>query len=173
MRWNDVKYQPGELKVVVYDMDGKKAGEKCIKTAGDPYKLKLEADKTVLRADGDDIAFVTVSMMDEDGNFCATAQDNLRFSVEGAGVFQACCNGDATSTEVFTEPKMKLFNGQLVVLIKSIENKSGTDNKPRAEMSLLNLCRGATDEDRRSTIILKVKSDNPNVLPQEVRFTTE
>ncbi|MBQ0084938.1 MAG: DUF4982 domain-containing protein [Prevotella sp.] len=190
LRWNDVKYQPGELKVVVYDMDGKKAGEKCIKTAGDPYKLKLEADKTILCADGDDIAFITISMMDKDGNFCATAQDNLSFSVEGAGVFQACCNGDATSTEIFTEPKMKLFNGQLVVLIKSIENKSGTDNKPaenfkcsllatkesseaRAEMSLLNLCRGATDEDRRSTIILKVKSDNPNVMPQEMKLFAE
>ena len=121
LRWNDVKYQPGELKVVVYDEQGREAGSEVIRTAGAPAKLQLDvwtADAH-LKATGDDMAFVTVSLTDADGTLIPQADDQLTFEVSGAGTFQAVCNGDATSLEPFTEPTMKLFNGQLVAIVRS------------------------------------------------------
>ena len=121
LRWNDVKYQPGELKVVVYDEQGREAGSEVIRTAGAPAKLQLDvwtADAH-LKATGDDMAFITVSLTDADGTLIPQADDQLTFEVSGAGTFQAVCNGDATSLEPFTEPTMKLFNGQLVAIVRS------------------------------------------------------
>jgi len=121
LRWNDVKYEPGEVKVVVYDETGKAAGEQVIKTAGKPATLKLDVwtANGQLTANGDDMAFVTVSLTDEAGTLIPQASDQLEFEVMGAGVFEAVCNGDATSLESFKAPTMKLFNGQLVVVVRS------------------------------------------------------
>ncbi|MDP5092259.1 MAG: DUF4982 domain-containing protein [Polaribacter sp.] len=117
--WNDVVYEPGTLKVIAFDKNGKTAKEKEIKTAGKPYKIVLEADRTNLIADGDDISFVTVSVVDKNGIPCPTATNQLNFEVNGNGTFRAACNGDATSLELFHIPTMKLFSGKLVVLVKS------------------------------------------------------
>ena len=92
-----------------------------MKTAGKPTTLKLDADKTLLKADGDDMAFITVSMTDAEGTLCPDADDDLLFEVTGAGNFQAVCNGDATSLEPFTQPQMKLFHGQLVLVVRASE----------------------------------------------------
>ena len=122
LRWMDTKYEPGEVKVVAYK-DGKAAMEKVIKTAGKPEKLKMEvwtAGKQ-LKADGNDLAYITISMTDADGNLCPNADDQLTFNVEGEGTFKCVCNGDATSVESFTEPKMKLFNGMLVLTVQSAD----------------------------------------------------
>ena len=119
LRWNDVVYQPGELKVVVYDQQGRAAGEEVVRTAGKPDHLLLEADKTVLCADGEDLSFVTVSLVDQAGNLIPDANQSLTFEVEGEGRFQAACNGDAKSLEPFTQPRMKLFNGKLVIVVRS------------------------------------------------------
>ena len=133
LRWNDVIYEPGELKVVAYDQDGQPAATKTIRTAGKPARLQLEVwtqneapqqdGGTFLRADGDDLAFVTVSLTDKNGTLIPDATDQLRFEVEGAGQFRAVCNGDATSLEVFTQPTMKLFAGQLVVVVQAAQEK--------------------------------------------------
>ena len=125
LRWNDVTYEPGEIKVVTYDAKGNKVGEAKRRTAGPAAQLLLEAEcqtdaaQPTLRADGEDLAFVTVTMADKDGTPCPTADNELTFSVEGEGSFQAACNGDATSLEPFTTPQMKLFGGQLVVIVRS------------------------------------------------------
>ena len=127
LRWNDVKYEPGELKVVVYDANGNAAGEEIVKTAGKPADLKLEAwtANENLQANGDDLAFVTVSLTDAEGTLIPQADDQLTFEVTGAGTFEAVCNGDATSLESFKQPTMKLFSGQLVVVVRSAQ-KAGT-----------------------------------------------
>ncbi|WP_432712365.1 DUF4982 domain-containing protein, partial [Pedobacter sp.] len=125
LMWMDVKYEPGTLKVVAYDKDGKSAAEKQVVTAGKPYKLVLEADRTEITADGKDISFVTVTVVDKNGNTCPLANDQLKFNVTGNGSYRAACNGDATSLEQFHLPTMKLFNGKLVVLVQSTE-KAGT-----------------------------------------------
>ena len=132
LRWNEVRYEPGELRVVVYDKDGRQAGEQTLRTAGRPARLQLDAwtqqsegspltaqSSPLLKADGDDLAFVTVSLVDKQGTLIPDAADQLTFEVTGAGRFQAACNGDATSLESFTQPTMKLFNGQLVVILRS------------------------------------------------------
>ena len=121
LRWNNVKYEPGELKVVVYDANGNAAGEQIVRTAGKPAELKLEAWTAgeKLKADGDDLAFITVSLTDEAGTLIPQADDQLTFEVSGAGTFEAVCNGDATSLESFKQPTMKLFSGQLVIIVRS------------------------------------------------------
>ncbi len=123
LRWNNVKYEPGELRVVVYDEQGQKAGERSLRTAGKPSRLKLDVwtqhDAPRLQADGQDMAFITVSLTDSRGTLIPQAADQLTFEVTGAGNFQAACNGDATSLEPFTEPTMRLFAGQLVLVVRS------------------------------------------------------
>lgn len=119
LRWRDVKYEPGELKVVVYDERGQQAGQKIVKTAGSPKRLLLEPERSTIVADGKDLAYVTVSLVDKHGTLCPHAADKLEFTVTGAGAFRAACNGDATSLEPFTQHAMHLFHGQLVVICQA------------------------------------------------------
>jgi len=123
LRWRNVVYEPGELKVVVYDSNGKKAGEKVVRTAGKPSRLILEPERKTIHADGTDLAYVTVSLVDKKGTLCPDADNQLEFSVSGAGSFRGVCNGDATSLEPFTEPTMKLFHGQLVVVCQAAKTR--------------------------------------------------
>ena len=122
LRWNDVKYEPGTLEVVVYDEKGNNCGKETVYTAGKPHHLVLDVwtqQPSSLKADGEDLAFVTVSLVDKRGTLIPDASDQLRFKVSGAGTYRAACNGDATSLEPFTEPAMRLFNGQTVVVVQS------------------------------------------------------
>ncbi|OAD42221.1 DUF4982 domain-containing protein [Polaribacter atrinae] len=127
LMWMDVKYEPGTIKVVAFDDEGKVASEKEIKTAGKPYKLILESDQKTLKANGKDLAFVTVSVVDKNGIPCPTATNQLKFKVKGDGMFRAASNGDATSLEMFHVPTMKLFSGKLVVLVQSDEEQGEID----------------------------------------------
>ena len=123
LRWNNVRYEAGELKVVTYDKEGKKIGETVRKTAGTPASLEAnvwtEHKNGVLQPNGNDLAFITVWLNDKNGTMVPTADDNLTFEVSGAGKFVAACNGDATSLQPFTQPEMKLFSGQLVLVVSS------------------------------------------------------
>ncbi|MFC4267411.1 DUF4982 domain-containing protein [Polaribacter marinivivus] len=119
LMWNDVIYKPGTLKVIAFNADGKAVASKEIKTAGKPYQIVLDADRKTVNADGKDISFVTVSVVDKNGVPCPTATNQLQFDVTGKGNFRAVCNGDATSLELFHKPTMKLFSGKLVVLVQS------------------------------------------------------
>ena len=125
LMWMDTKYQPGTVKVVAYDANGKAVAEKVMKTAGEPYKIVLEADRNSIEADGKDISFVNVKIVDKEGNFCPTDEREISFKVKGAGVFKAVANGNPSSLESFQTPKMKLFSGQLTALVQSAE-KGGT-----------------------------------------------
>ncbi len=119
LRWRNVIYQPGELKVVVYDENGNKAGQQIVRTAGKPKRLVLEPERKTIKADGNDLAYITVSLVDKNGTLCPDAANKLQFSVTGAGTYKAACNGDATSLEPFTQPQMSLFHGQLVVVCQA------------------------------------------------------
>lgn len=125
LMWMDTKYEPGTVKVVAYDADGKAVATKEVKTAGKPAKIVLEADRTNINADGRDISFVNVKLVDKNGNFCATDDREISFKVTGAGTFKAVANGNPASLESFQAPKMKLFSGQLTALVQSLE-KGGT-----------------------------------------------
>ena len=141
LRWNNVKYEPGEIRVVTYNQYGDKVGEDVKRTAGEPAQMKFSVEtpdhepiacmvegctdehNVLLNADGNDLAFITVSLLDKDGNECPLADDELTFEVTGAGTFKAACNGDATSLEPFTQPHMRLFSGKLVIVVQSKAQK--------------------------------------------------
>ena len=119
LMWMDVKYEPGILKVVAFDDNGKSVAEKEVKTAGKPYQIVLNPDRKVIKADGKDLSYITVSVVDKNGIECPTATNQLKFKVSGNGTYRAACNGDATSLELFHLPTMKLFSGKLVVTVQS------------------------------------------------------
>ena len=119
LMWNDVKYEPGELRVVAYDASGRPAAEQTVRTAGRAAAIKLKADRSTLHADGADLSYITVSLVDKNGTELPTATDYIEVEVHGAGTFKAICNGDATSVEVFTAPHMHLFSGKLVVTVQA------------------------------------------------------
>ena len=121
LMWMDVPYEPGEVKVVAYDASGKPAEEKVIRTAGKPHHLELVADRTRLSADGKDLAYITVRVVDKDGNLCPADSRMVNFSVKGAGKYRAAANGDATSLDLFHLPKMPAFSGQLTAIVQSGE----------------------------------------------------
>lgn len=124
MIWDNVVYEPGELKVVAYDEQGKAADSVSVYTAGKPHKLLLEPDKSTCGIPGANLVYITVTMLDEQGNPVPDADNELFFTVSGAGRFKAVCNGDPTSLESFTEPQMKLFHGKLVITLEG-NNKKG------------------------------------------------
>ncbi|WP_308238951.1 glycoside hydrolase family 2 TIM barrel-domain containing protein [uncultured Prevotella sp.] len=122
LRWNNVKYEPGEIKVVAYDYDGTAKGEKIIRTAGAPARIVLKADRNSISSKGEDLSFVTVSVVDKNGTPYPTATNNMKFNVSGAGKFRAACNGDATSLVAFNSTEMPLFSGELVVVVEGLRH---------------------------------------------------
>ena len=124
LRWNNVKYEPGEIKVVAYDYDGTPRGEKIVRTAGAPARIVLKADRNRISSKGEDLSFVTVSVVDKNGTQCPTATNKMKFEVSGAGKYRAACNGDATSLVAFNSTEMPLFSGELVVVVEGL--KRGT-----------------------------------------------
>ena len=119
LMWDDVTYQPGEIKVVAYDAEGKAVAEKVVRTAGKASAIKLTPDRKVLAADGEDLCYVNVSLTDKDGNPVPCDSRLVKVKVSGAGSFKAIANGDPTCLESFQQPQMHLFSGQLTVLVQS------------------------------------------------------
>lgn len=124
LRWMDVVYEPGELKVVAYDKNNKAVEVKTVKTAGKPYRVELIPDRTSLRADGRDLAYINVRVVDREGNLCPHDGSMIQFSVKGEGKYRASANGDPTCLGLFHLPKMSVFKGQLTTIVQSGE-KSG------------------------------------------------
>ncbi len=117
--WEDVVYQPGELKVVAYDENNKAVAEQTVKTASEPFKVKLTADRTTLKAGGKDLSYVTVEVVDKDGNLCPRADNFLFFKVVGAGKLKAICNGNPIDQTSFGSNYMHTFNGKMVAIVES------------------------------------------------------
>lgn len=121
MMWRDVVYEPGEIVVVAYNDKGEKVDSTAIRTAAESKKMRLTADRTQITADGEDLSFVTIEVIDKDGNLVPTAENLLFFSVEGGGKLKAICNGDATDQTAFHSNYMKAYNGKIVAVIESSE----------------------------------------------------
>ncbi|HEY9508840.1 MAG TPA: DUF4982 domain-containing protein, partial [Verrucomicrobiae bacterium] len=125
LRWDDVVYQPGTLKVIAYKNGAEWATDE-MKTADEPAKLKLEPDRKVIRADGKDLSFVTVTVTDKNGSVAPRADNRIAFKIEGPGEIVATDNGDPTSFESFQSRDRKAFNGLCLVIIRGITGKPGT-----------------------------------------------
>ena len=117
--WDDVRYEPGEITVIAYNENNFEAERKTIRTAGKPYRIELVPSRDSLIADGKDLLYVTVRIVDRDGNLCPLDTRKVRFEVSGAGQFRAVANGDPTCLESFQSPEMSAFSGMLTVIVQS------------------------------------------------------
>ncbi len=125
VRWDDVKYEPGEIRVVAYK-HGAKWAEDVQRTANAAARLGLAADRTTLRADGHDLAFVAVRVTDDSGQLVPRAANRVRFTVTGPGEIVATDNGDATSFEPFPAPEHSAFNGLVLAIVRTKAGEAGT-----------------------------------------------
>ncbi len=119
LKWEDVKYQPGSIKAIAYDKNRNAVCSKEIKTAGKPAGIELTPDRATIDADGRDLSFVTVNIVDKDGNFCPTADNLVNFKVDGPGQIAAVGNGNPISYEPFGADRRKTFNGLCLLVIRS------------------------------------------------------
>ena len=117
--WNNVVYSPGEIKVIAMDNKGTPMATQVIKTAGEPSQVRLTPDRSEINADGKDLSFITVEVLDKDGNLCPRANIIQFIDVKGAGKLKSVCNGDPTDQTSFASNYMKTFNGKMVIAVQS------------------------------------------------------
>lgn len=124
LRWDSVRYEPGELKAVAYK-NGKKWAENSVKTTDIPMKLLASADRKIINANGKGLAFITVQVTDKDGLVVPRSNNLIEFDIEGPGEIVATDNGDAMNMESFCSKKREAFNGLCLVIIRSKANEKG------------------------------------------------
>ncbi len=115
LMWTDVRYEPGEIKVIAPAI----SMSASVRTAGHPHHLELVPDRSRLSADGEDLAYITVHVVDQDGNLVPDAAHLVSFKVSGAGRFRAAANGDATNLDLFHLPSHHAFAGQLTAIVQA------------------------------------------------------
>lgn len=119
LMWNETRYTPGEVRVVAYDSIGNKVAEKSICTAGKSHHLVATSNRGEIKADGEDLAYITIQVADKDGNIVPTDSRRVKFSVRGAGKFEATANGDPKCLLPFQNPEMDLFSGAATLIVKA------------------------------------------------------
>jgi len=124
LRWDSVVYQPGTLEVVTYRKGVKWATDR-VKTAQPPARLEALPDRSVIRADGRDLSFVTVRVTDRNGLLAPRANNRIVFKIRGPGEIVATDNGDPTSFEPFQAPEHKAFNGLCLVIVRAKAGQAG------------------------------------------------
>jgi beta-galactosidase len=118
LRWDDVIYEPGELKVVAYKNRAKWA-ESVVKTTDIPARLEASADRDEIRADGKDLSFITVRVTDKNMLTVPRAKNPIKFEIEGCGEIVATDNGDPTNFVPFPSHERDAFNGLALVIVRS------------------------------------------------------
>lgn len=124
--YEDVIYTPGELVAVALGENGEVLARTRVKTAGEPYTIKLVPERKTVTADGEDACFVRAYVVDRYGYVCPTASNLIRFKVEGAGELYATDNGDPRETDGYFRPDKKALNGVCVAVIKTVKGQTGT-----------------------------------------------
>ena len=140
-RWDDVVYEPGELKVITYK-NGQKWAEDVMKTTDVPAQISVKADRANIKADGQDLSFVTVKITDKNGLMVPRSKNSIRFEISGAGEIVATDNGDATDLSSFQAKTRKAYNGMALVIVRSTKKggkitlQAVSDGLKGAEISL-------------------------------------
>jgi len=124
LRWDDVKYEPGELKVVSYK-DGKPWAEDVMRTTGPAAKVTMTPDRAQIKADGDDLSFVAVRITDKGDLLVPRAKNRVHFELTGPGEIVAVDNGDPTNLESFQSKELNAYNGMLLVIVRTKAGKAG------------------------------------------------
>lgn len=124
LRWDDVVYEPGELKVVTYK-NGKEWAQETVETTGPATQLMLDFDRGTIKNDGKDLSFITVRVADQYGQPVPRSKNPLTFSISGPGEIVATDNGDATDLTTFSSKERKAFNGLALVIVRAKKGQSG------------------------------------------------
>jgi len=124
LRWDSVCYEPGQLKVITYKK-GQVWAMDSVNTAGVPQKLELTADRAVLKADGSDLAFITLRVTDKAGVTIPSAKNTISFRLEGSGEIVATDNGDPSDMTAFPSTDRKAFNGYCLLIVRTKKGESG------------------------------------------------
>ena len=124
LRWDDIRYNPGELKAVAYK-NGERWAETTVITTGEPFSLQLETDRKRITADGKDLAFVTVQVTDLNGLLVPDASLPVHFTIEGPGEIVATDNGNPTDMVAFPSRTRETFSGQCLVIVRGEAGNPG------------------------------------------------
>ncbi len=124
LRWDDVLYQPGELRVVAYK-NAKKWASDIVKTTGAPRRIVLKPDRSSIVGDGHDLSFVTLSLVDNAGLTVPLSKNLVQFEISGPGEIVATDNGDPTDMVQFSSKERKAFNGLALAIVKAKRGQSG------------------------------------------------
>jgi beta-galactosidase len=120
LRWDDVVYQPGTLKVVAYK-NGKKWATDEVKTTGPASELTLQSDRAKITADGKDLSFVTVTVADKSGQLVPRSKNHIKFDIAGPGEIVAVDDGDPTNLEPMQAKEHDAFNGLALVIVRATQ----------------------------------------------------
>lgn len=118
LRWDSVRYEPGEVRVVAY-RNGTTWAESRVETAGKAAAMEFASDRPAMRADGEELLFITAKITDRRGRFVPQAMNRIDFSVEGPACIVATDNGDPTSHASFQSHSIEAFNGLALVILRS------------------------------------------------------
>jgi beta-galactosidase len=140
LMWNDVSYQPGELRAVAY-REGEIIGEETLRTAGDPSRIRLTPDRSNLQADGQDLSYILIEALDKDGNVCPLANNTIDISISGSGHLAGIGNGNPQALESFQSSSVQLFYGKAMLIV-------GADFKP-GEVSVKASAKGLTSDSKQ------------------------
>ncbi len=121
--WN-VTFEPGTVKVVARK-NGVETASREIHTAGEPAQIRLTPDRSTIKNNGTDLSFVTVEILDKDGNLCPNADNLVQFEISGNGFIAGVDNGSPISLERFKDSKRKAFYGKCLVVLQN-NGKKGT-----------------------------------------------
>jgi beta-galactosidase len=125
LRWDDVIYEPGTLKVVAYK-NGRTWATDTVETTGPAAELLLNADRGKIAADGKDLSYITVMVADKNGLLVAQADNPIRFDISGPGEIVATDNGDPTDLTAFPSRQRNAFNGLALVIVRARPGEHGT-----------------------------------------------
>jgi beta-galactosidase len=124
LRWDDVIYEPGELKVIAYK-DGEEWATDIVRTAGEAFQMDIKPDRDTIIADGLDLSFITLTVQDNNGITVPRADNLIHFSVSGPGEIVATDNGDPTDFNIFSSHERNAFSGLALVIVKSKRGQTG------------------------------------------------
>lgn len=141
LMWPEVKYEPGELKAVAYKQ-GEKIGESIVKTAGEPYSIRLTPDRKEIKANGKDLSYILIEAIDKEGNVCPKADNEIEITLKGPGRIAGAGNGNPRSFNPFQSDSVPLFYGKAMLIVGSnftdgeIEIETETENLKTASVTI-------------------------------------
>jgi beta-galactosidase len=124
LMWMDVPYEPGELKAVAYK-NGRKVGEKIMRTAGRAAQLKLSPEASSLQLNGEDLCFILVEAYDENGVLAPLADQKVNIQIQGPAKIAGVGNGNPQSLAPFQANSVQLFYGKAMIILKGKSGESG------------------------------------------------